>query len=307
MRKSGMQQEKRGDATQLRLFSDLPNPEGGLEGGTGKGHLTGVELLSQLEVQRTLTVNLLEGIVDYGNLIKASRRVIQNGGSGGTDKMEAKELGKWLEKNLKAIRNEVLGGSYQVSVVRKVNIPKAGGGERMLGIPTVKDRMVQQAIYQCLNRYYDPLFSGNSFGFRTGRNAHQAIEQASRYIREGKEWVVDIDLEKFFDRVNHDRLMQRLSKGIGDKRLLRLIKSFLHAGIMSDGLMEQRVAGTPQGSPLSPLLSNIVLDELDKELEKRGLSFCRYADDCAPRTTPIVGADAMMMMEAGPPDSVCRN
>jgi len=149
-----------------------------------------------------------------------------------------------------------------------------------LGIPTVKDRMIQQAIHQELSRYYEPVFSESSYGFRPGRSAHQAIEQASKYIQEGKEWVVDIDLEKFFDKINHDRLMQRLSKGIGDKKLLRLINAYLKAGMMDDGLTEQRVAGTPQGGPLSPLLSNIVLDELDKELESRGHSFCRYADDC---------------------------
>lgn len=150
----------------------------------------------------------------------------------------------------------------------------------MLGIPTVKDRLIQQAIHQELSRWYEPHFSDYSYGFRPGRNAGQAILQASRYIAQGKEWVVDIDLEKFFDTINHDRLMQRLSKGIGDKRLLRLINAYLKTGIMTNGLTEQRIAGTPQGSPLSPLLSNIVLDELDRELEKRGLSFCRYADDC---------------------------
>lgn len=150
----------------------------------------------------------------------------------------------------------------------------------MLGIPTVKDRLIQQAIHQELSRYYEPVFSESSYGFRPGRSAHQAIEQASKYIQEGKEWVVDIDLEKFFDKINHDRLMQRLSKGIGDKKLLRLINAYLKAGMMDDGLTEQRVAGTPQGGPLSPLLSNIVLDELDKELENREHSFCRYADDC---------------------------
>lgn len=149
----------------------------------------------------------------------------------------------------------------------------------MLGIPTVKDRFVQQAIYQELNRYYDPYFSENSYGFRSERSTHQAIIQATQYIKEGNEWVVDIDLEKFFDKINHDRLMQRLSKGIGDKRLLRLINSFLKTGMMEGGLMEQRTAGTPQGSPLSPLLSNILLDELDRELERRGHKFCRFADD----------------------------
>jgi len=150
----------------------------------------------------------------------------------------------------------------------------------MLGIPTLKDRLIQQSIHQQLNRYYDPLFSESSFGFRPGRSAHQAIIQSSKYVASGREWVVDIDLENFFDKVNHDRLMQRLSKGIGDKRLLRLIKTYLRTGIMEGGLVRQRTSGTPQGSPLSPLLSNIVLDELDKELEKRGHSFCRYADDC---------------------------
>jgi group II intron reverse transcriptase/maturase len=161
-----------------------------------------------------------------------------------------------------------------------VEIPKPSGGKRVLGIPTVKDRLIQQAIHQELSRYYEPIFSESSYGFRPGRSAHQAIEQATKYIQEGKEWVVDIDLENFFDKINHDRLMQRLSKGIGDKRLLRLIKAYLQAGMMEDGLTEQRIAGTPQGGPLSPLLSNIVLDELDKELERRGHSFCRYADDC---------------------------
>lgn len=150
----------------------------------------------------------------------------------------------------------------------------------MLGIPTVKDRMIQQAIHQQLTLYYDPLFSEHSYGFRPGRSARQAVEQSSEYIKEGREWIVDIDLEKFFDKINHDRLMQRLSKGIGDKRLLRLIHGYLKAGMMVGGIEEQRTAGTPQGGPLSPLLSNIVLDELDKELERRGHRFCRYADDC---------------------------
>ena len=185
-----------------------------------------------------------------------------------------------MQSNLDNFREEVLNESYAVQPVRRVIIPKPDGGERMLGIPTVRDRLLQQAIHQKLNPFYDPQFSKNSFGFRHKRSAHQAILQASEYVKMGKEWVVDIDLEKFFDKVNHDRLMQRLSKGIGDKRLLRLINSYLKAGVMTDGLIEQRIAGTPQGSPLSPLLSNIVLDELDKELEKRGHSFCRYADDC---------------------------
>ena len=194
--------------------------------------------------------------------------------------METEELRQWLGKHINTLQESILTEQYAVSSVRKVEIPKPDGGKRILGIPTVKDRLIQQAIHQELSRYYEPVFSESSYGFRPGRSAHHAIEQASKYIQEGKEWVVDIDLEKFFDKINHDRLMQRLSKGIGDKKLLRLIKAYLKAGMMDDGLIEQRVAGTPQGGPLSPLLSNIVLDELDKELESRGHSFCRYADDC---------------------------
>lgn len=238
------------------------------------------ELLSRLEEQRTLTTHLLERIVDYENLEKARKQVIANAGSSGIDKMEVGELQQWLWKNINTLRNELFEERYQVSEVRKVEIPKPQGGTRTLGIPTVKDRLIQQAIYQRLNVYYDPHFSEHSYGFRPGRSAHQAILRAAEYIRNGHEWVVDIDLEKFFDKINHDRLMQRLSKGIGDKRVLRLINSFLKAGMMADGLVEQRTAGTPQGGPLSPLLSNIVLDELDRELESREHKFCRYADDC---------------------------
>ena len=279
MRKNRVQQKK-DEVIQLTLFKDQSQPERNLTGRTGAETLTGVELLSQLEKQRTLTKNLLDEIVGYGNLNKAYLQVKRNGGSSGIDKMEVSELGKWYGKHHAQFIKSVLEESYQADAIRKVEIPKPDGGVRMLGIPTVKDRMLQQAIHQELSRYYDPKFSESSYGFRPGRDAHQAIVQSSKYIKSGKEWVVDIDLEKFFDKINHDRLLQRLSKGIGDKRLLRLIKSYLKAGMMSEGLMEQRVAGAPQGSPLSPLLSNIVLDELDKELEKRGHSFCRYADDC---------------------------
>lgn len=279
MRKNREQQKKE-MVRQLNLFEDQIQPANSHEGRTGNENCPGVELLSQLESQRTLTENLLEAVVDYGNLRNAYQRVRQNKGSAGIDEMDVEALGKWLNKNLITFRETLLAENYQPMSVRKVMIRKPDGGERMLGIPTVKDRMIQQAVHQILSRYYDPLFSENSFGFRPGRNAHQAILQASKFVSSGKEWVVDIDLEKFFDNVNHDRLMQRLSKGIGDKRLLRLIKSYLKSGIMSDGLTEQRIAGTPQGSPLSPLLSNIVLDEWDKEMENRGHDFCRYADDC---------------------------
>jgi group II intron reverse transcriptase/maturase len=277
----GKEQQKNETSRQLKLFTMQAGelavtPTGGI----GTVSLTRVELLSLLERQRTLTENLLERIVDYGNLMRAYKQVAGNDGSSGIDGMETEELRQWLGRHINTLQESILTEQYEVSSVRKVEIPKPDGGKRMLGIPTVKDRLIQQAIHQELSRYYEPVFSESSYGFRPGRSAHQAIEQASKYIQEGKEWVVDIDLEKFFDKINHDRLMQRLSKGIGDKRLLRLIKAYLKAGMLDDGLTEQRVAGTPQGGPLSPLLSNIVLDELDKELESRGHSFCRYADDC---------------------------
>ena len=280
MRKSKMQQKNEANQ-QLKLFSwKAGELTATPTGGTGTDRLSRVELLSVLERQRALTENLLERIVDYGNLVRAYNQVAGNDGSSGIDLMDTEELGQWLGKNINQLREMILTEQYEVSAVRKVEIPKPDGGIRLLGIPTVKDRLVQQAIHQELICYYEPTFSESSYGFRPGRNAHQAIEQASKFIREGKEWVVDIDLEKFFDKINHDRLMQRLSKGIGDKRLLRLIRAYLKAGMMDDGLVEQRIAGTPQGGPLSPLLSNIVLDELDKEMEERGHSFCRYADDC---------------------------
>jgi group II intron reverse transcriptase/maturase len=274
-------QQKNESVRQLKLFTlQAGELTVAPTGGTGTERLNRVELHSLLERQRTLTDNLLERIVDYGNLMRAYKQVARNDGSGGIDGMESEELRQWLGQHINALREAVLTEKYEVSAVRKVEIQKPEGGKRILGIPTVKDRLIQQAIHQELSRYYEPVFSESSYGFRPGRSAHQAIEQASKYIQEGKEWVVDIDLEKFFDKINHDRLMQRLSKGIGDKKLLRLINAYLKAGMMDDGLIEQRVAGTPQGGPLSPLLSNIVLDELDKELESRGHSFCRYADDC---------------------------
>lgn len=276
------EQQKKVAGKQLELFRDSSQatPAWQTEGRTGGKPQSGVELSSQLAEQRALTNNLLEQVTGYGNLLRAYKQVKRNAGSEGVDEMDIEELGKWLGSHLEDLRRSILEGSYQVMAVRKVEIPKPSGGTRMLGIPTVKDRLVQQAIHQVLNRWYEPQFSEHSYGFRPGRNAHQAVKQASDYVRSGKEWVVDIDLEKFFDKINHDRLMQRISKGIGDKRLLRLIHAYLKAGMMGGGLVEQRTAGSPQGGPLSPLLSNIVLDELDKELERRGHTFCRYADDC---------------------------
>jgi RNA-directed DNA polymerase len=278
MRKDKQQRKKAKE--QLDLFRDSIDPSGTTIGRTDGNFQAGVELSSRLEKQRTLTANLLTKILDYENLNRAYKQVKRNDGSSGVDEMEIEEFGQWLGKNLEYLRTQIIEEEYEVEAVRKVEINKPTGGTRMLGIPTVKDRFIQQAILQVLNRYYDPHFSEHSYGFRPGRDAHGAILQATRYIQEGKEWVVDIDLEKFFDKINHDRLMQRLSKGIGDKKLLRLINAYLKAGMMEGGVVEQRIAGTPQGGPLSPLLSNIVLDELDKELESRGHSFCRYADDC---------------------------
>ncbi len=280
MRKSKEQQKKSKTGRQLTIFDVLQESTTGITGGTGGAQTGGAELLSKLKEQRTLTNNILEDVLDYVNLNRAYKQVLKNNGSGGADEMDVKGLREWMGKHINALRKEIQNETYKVSVVRKIEIPKPDGGKRMLGIPTVKDRMIQQAIHQQLTLYYDPLFSEHSYGFRPGRSARQAVEQSSEYIKEGREWIVDIDLEKFFDKINHDRLMQRLSKGIGDKRLLRLIHGYLKAGMMVGGIEEQRTAGTPQGGPLSPLLSNIVLDELDKELERRGHRFCRYADDC---------------------------
>ena len=275
------EKQKNEENRQLELFQwrsgELqPIPEGR----TGTGRVSRADYLSQLEVQRSSTKHLMERIVDYGNMTKAFKRVAENDGSPGVDGMDIDELQSWLGSNFFKLQDSLQTERYKVSPVKKVEIQKPYGGTRLLGVPTVKDRLVQQAIHQELNRWYDPLFSANSYGFRPGKSAHQAILKASEYVGRGQEWVVDIDLEKFFDKINHDRLMQRLYKGIGDKRLLRLIKSYLQAGLITGGLEEQRTAGAPQGGPLSPLLSNIVLDELDKELEERGHNFCRYADDC---------------------------
>ena len=265
---------------QLDLFSTPWSPAGKPADGIGDGQPCRDELSSRLKEQHARTANITERIVDVANLNKAMLQVERNKGSGGVDGMEVTELRDWLVMNLEPLQKSLLNGTFAPSAVRRCEVPKASGGSRILGIPTVIDRMVQQAIHQQLGILYDPYFSESSFGFRPNRSAHDAIQQASKYVREGKEWAVMIDFESFFDLINHDRLMTRLCKGVGDKRLLRLINAFLKAGMLEGGVESQRVAGTPQGGPLSPLLSNIVLDELDKELESRGLAFCRYADDC---------------------------
>ena len=222
----------------------------------------------------------LERILSRENLLIAMKRVIANKGSHGVDGMTVYELKQFLQMNWIRIREDIFNNEYKPMPVRRVEIPKPSGGTRLLGIPTVLDRFIQQAIAQELNLIYDENFSENSFGFRPRRAAKDAIKKAESYINEGYRWVVDIDLEKFFDKVNHDILMYKLSKDIKDKRVLKLIRKYLQSGIMINGIVVSNEEGTPQGGPLSPLLSNIMLDELDKELEKRGHRFCRYADDC---------------------------
>src|SRR5579863_6945617 len=227
------------------------------------------------------TCRIMEEICERANLKEALRQVRNNKGSAGVDRMTVDQLGDYLKQHWPAIREQLLSGTYKPQPVRRVEIPKPdGGGVRKLGIPSVLDRFIQQAVMQVLQRQWDRTFSDHSYGFRPGRSAHQAVAQAQQYIAEGYGWVVDFDLEKFFDRVNHDKLMGQIAKRVEDKRLLKLIRAFLNAGVMENGLVSPSVEGTPQGGPLSPLLSNLVLDELDREWERRGHCFVRYADDC---------------------------
>lgn len=226
--------------------------------------------------------DLMERICAPSNLNQAFRHVKRNKGAAGVDGKTIADTLRYLQegRNAEVLRESLLRGDYRPQAVRGVKIPKADGGERQLGIPTVLDRGIQQAIAQVLTAIYEPRFSASSFGFRPNRGAHDALKQARQYVESGKTWVVDLDLEKYFDTVNHDRLMARLSLDIEDKRVLKLIRRYLQAGLLQNGVIIDRQQGTPQGGPLSPLLANIVLDELDKELEQRGHSFCRYADDC---------------------------
>lgn len=223
---------------------------------------------------------LLNQILSRENMLQALKRVEQNKGSHGVDMMPVQNLRQHIVENWLSIKEAILKGTYEPMPVRRVEIPKPDGGVRLLGIPTVTDRLIQQAIAQVLSKVYDPTFSENSYGFRPNRSAHDAVRKAKEYIRDGHRWVVDMDLEKFFDKVNHDRLMSTLAKRIQDKPLLKLIRKYLQSGVMINGVVSSTLEGTPQGGPLSPLLSNIVLDELDKELERRGHKFVRYADDC---------------------------
>jgi group II intron reverse transcriptase/maturase len=223
---------------------------------------------------------LMEQAVARANALVALKRVRQNKGSPGIDGMTVGELAPYLRAHWPAIREALLAGTYQPSAVRRHLMPKSDGGTRQLGIPTVLDRFIQQLLLQVLQPIFDPTFSEHSHGFRPGRRAHDAVREAQRYIQEGRRWVVDVDLEKFFDRVNHDVLMGKLQNRVGDQRVLRVIRRYLAAGMMADGVVVERHEGTPQGGPLSPLLANVLLDDVDKELERRGHAFVRYADDC---------------------------
>ena len=227
-----------------------------------------------------VNAELWERVWERQNLLTAVERVERNGGAPGIDGMTVEELRPYLRERWLEIRETLDQQTYKPSPVRRVEIPKPDGGVRQLGIPTVLDRFLQQAIAQALTPLFEPLFSASSYGFRPGRSAHQAIQQAQEYIREGYEWAVDLDLEKYFDRVNHDMLMARVARVVKDKRVLKLIRAYLNSGVMVNGMIMDTEEGTPQGGPLSPLLSNIMLDDLDKELEKRGHKFVRYADDC---------------------------
>ena len=241
-----------------------------------------VDLLNRESVNDELcdTSRLLEDVLERNNMLEAMYRVIRNKGSHGIDGMKTDELREHVKKTWVTVKAKLLEGKYNPSPVRRVEIPKPDGGVRLLGIPTVQDRMIQQAIAQVLSKLYEPTFSESSFGFRPNRGAKNAIKQSETYINQGYKWVVDMDLEKFFDKVNHNILMGKLEKKIKDKRLLKLIRKYLESGVLINGIKVSSEEGTPQGGPLSPLLANIMLDDVDKELEKRGHKFCRYADDC---------------------------
>lgn len=248
------------------------NPEGAGRGASGMATAKGV-----FNQERR---DLMKAVVERENMERALRRVMSNKGVPGVDGLRVEDLRGYLIRHWPALKAALLEGSYEPQPVLGVEIPKPGGGVRQLGIPTAVDRLIQQAVHQVLSPLFEPGFSESSYGFRPYRNAHQAVLKAREYVAEGRRYVVDMDLEKFFDRVNHDVLMARVARKVKDKGILRLIRRYLQAGMMQGGVESQRVEGTPQGGPLSPLLSNILLDDLDKELEKRGHAFCRYADDC---------------------------
>src|SRR6476619_6860381 len=262
---------------QLRLdFSSAPTGEARQ---AGREDIESPSVVSELE-RPANTSRIMEEICERANLKEALRQVRGNKGSAGFDRRTVDQLGNYLKQHWSAIREQLLNGTYEPKPVRRVEIPKPDGGMRKLGIPTVLDRFIQQAVMQVLQKRWDPTFSQHSYGFRPRRSAYYAVARAQLYITQGYGWVIDLDLEKFFDRVNHDKLMGQIAKRVEDKRLLKLIRAFLNAGVMEHGLVSPSVEGTPQGGPLSPLLSNLVLDELDRELERRGHRYVRYADDC---------------------------
>ena len=245
------------------------------------GYATGAEIDTAVSGRTKAEPSVtMEAVTDRANMMLAYQRVVENKGAAGVDNLSTLDLKPWLKQHWQGMKVSLTEGSYLPRAIRKVDIPKPNGDVRTLGVPTVVDRLIQQAIAQRLSPLVEPHFSHSSYGFRPNRNAWQAVQQAQQYIRSGKRWVVDMDLEKFFDRVDHDILMSKLSNLIEDKRLLKLIRRFLEAEMMDNGQRVTRDRGMPQGGPLSPLLSNILLDSLDKELERRGHSFCRYADDC---------------------------
>ncbi|MDQ2989780.1 MAG: group II intron reverse transcriptase/maturase [Pseudomonadota bacterium] len=259
-------------ATATRTEGDERNSSwiaSGAEDGTAADGQTKAEGLRQMDA-----------VVERHNLWRAYERVMRNKGAAGVDRLTVFEFKTWLQQHWPSVKTALLAGDYMPTAIRKVEIPKPNGGVRTLGIPTVLDRLIQQALLQVLQPEFEPEFSEHSYGFRPGRNAWQAVQRAQSYIREGRRWVVDLDLEKFFDRVNHDILMSRIARKVKDERVLKLVRRYLEAGMMSDGIVSARIEGTPQGGPLSPLLSNILLTDLDRELERRGHRFCRYADDC---------------------------
>ena len=276
-------EQQQGTWTQLSLFeagvgSVRPGVSG--EGGTGPAACEEWQASTALNRERALAGSLMERVSERENLNRAYKRVKANKGAPGVDGVTVEELYGWLKEHKEELVKVSLDGSYEPQPVLGKEIEKPGGGKRRLGIPTVADRLVQQAILQVLEGIVDRTFSESSYGFRRGRNAHEAVKQAAEYVAEGWGIVVDIDLEKFFDRVNHDMLMARLARHVSDRRLLRIVRRFLEVGMMWDGVCVERYEGTPQGGPLSPLLANLLLDDLDKELERRGHRFCRYADDC---------------------------
>ncbi|HCL4089177.1 TPA: group II intron reverse transcriptase/maturase [Pseudomonas aeruginosa] len=246
-------------------------------GGRSRGAEAGAATTGQTKSE---SGSLLERVVERSNMRLAYRRVKRNGGSAGVDGLTVQELGAWLKMHWPSVKQALLAGTYMPQAVRRVDIPKPSGGVRSLGVPTVVDRLIQQALHQVLQPIYEPTFSASSFGFRPGRSALDAVRQAQRHVQAGRRWVVDIDLEKFFDRVNHDVLMARVARQVQDRTTLKLIRRFLEAGVMAGGVEQSRTEGAPQGGPLSPLLSNVLLTDLDRKLEKQGLAFCRYADDC---------------------------